>query len=275
MPISHLDVPGGRLRVVDEGSGPPIILLHAGVADLRSWDGLVPPLLAAGYRAIRYDARGFGQSTTDDVEFSHRADLIAVMDGLGLDRAALVGNSRGGMLAFDAAIESPERVVAVVGDGAGVVGFEGGSTLEEIALFGEYRRIDQADPFDAAALTDFEVHIWADGPAQPAGRVAPAIRDLLYAMDLPLNQPDHVAGREIALEPPANERISDLRCPVLAVAGSLDFSSTVEVVKYLEATAPNARALVWDDVAHMIGMEVPDRLAAAITDFLGPLDRWS
>ena len=43
----------------------------------------------------------------------------------------------------------------------------------------------------------------------------------------------------------------------------------------LEADAPNARALVWDDVAHMIGMEQPDRLAAAIAAFLAPLERWS
>ncbi len=78
-----------------------------------------------------YDARGFGRSTTEDVEFTHRADLVAVMDGLGLDRAALVGNSRGGMLAFDAALESPERVVAVVGVAAGLGGFESESTAEE------------------------------------------------------------------------------------------------------------------------------------------------
>jgi pimeloyl-ACP methyl ester carboxylesterase len=271
---SHVAVPGASLFVVDEGVGAPAILLHAGVADLRSWDGLVPPLIAAGYRVIRYDARGFGRSSTKDVEFSHRADLLAVMDALGIGRAALVGNSRGGMLAFDAAIESPERVVAVVGVGAGVGGFQGDSTAEELALYGEYERVDKADPFDAAALTAFEVHIWADGPRQPAARVAPAIRDLLYQMNLPLNLPDHVRGREIELDPPANERLSELRCPVLAVAGSLDFTGAVQAVRHLEAEAPNARALVWDDVAHMIGMEVPDRLAAAITEFLAPLERW-
>jgi len=47
---------------------------------------------------VRYDARGFGRSTTEDIEFSHRADLISVMDALGIGRAILVGNSRGGML---------------------------------------------------------------------------------------------------------------------------------------------------------------------------------
>ena len=43
----------------------------------------------------------------------------------------------------------------------------------------------------------------------------------------------------------------------------------------LEAAAPDARAVIWDDVAHMVGMEQPDRLAATIVDFLAPLERWS
>ena len=124
MPMTIVDVPGGHLFAIDEGSGPPIVLLHAGVADLRAWDAMVEPLLAAGYRVVRFDTRGYGASTTEDVEFSHRADVRAVLDSLGIGRAALVGNSRGGMIAFDTAIESPERVVAVVGVAAGLGGFE-------------------------------------------------------------------------------------------------------------------------------------------------------
>ena len=112
-----VDVPGGRLFVVDEGDGPPVVLLHAGIVDLRSWDGLVPHLVAAGYRAVRYDARAWGRSTTEDVAYSNRADLVAVLDALGIGRAALVGNSRGGQIAFDTAVEFPDRVVAVVGVG--------------------------------------------------------------------------------------------------------------------------------------------------------------
>jgi len=131
MPTSHLEVPGGRLPVVDEGTGPPIVLLHAAVADLRAWDAMVPALVAAGYRVIRFDARDFGGSTGDDVPFTNRADVVAVLDSLGLERAALVGNSRGGMTAVDTAIESPERVIAVVGVGAGIGGFEGVPKPEE------------------------------------------------------------------------------------------------------------------------------------------------
>ena len=81
--------------------------------------------------------------------------------------------------------------------------------------------------------------------------------------------------REIRLDPPAFERLADIRCPVLAVAGALDFSDVAATARMLEAAVPNARAVIWDDVAHMIGMEQPERLANAIVDFLAPLPRWS
>jgi 3-oxoadipate enol-lactonase len=272
---SHVDVPGGRLPIVDEGAGPPILLLHAWIADLRAWDPIVPNLTAAGHRVIRYDARGFGASTTDEVAFSHRADAIAVLDALGIGRAALVGNSGGGRVAFDTAVEFPDRVVAVVGVGAGLGGFFGESTAEEQILEAEGERLENADPYDPAALTDFEVRVWVDGPGQRADRVAPAIREAVREMDLPLNQPDRMRGTSIVLQPAANDRLADLRCPVLAVAGALDLSEVAQTALRLAAAAPNARALVWPDVAHMIGMEVPERLAETIVEFLAPLDRWA
>jgi pimeloyl-ACP methyl ester carboxylesterase len=275
MPTHSVEVPGASLHVVDDGAGPPILLLHAGVADLRSWDGMVAPLVAAGYRVIRYDARGYGRSTTDDVAFSPRDDLCAVLDARGVRRGALVGNSRGGSLAIDTAIESPDRIVAVLGVAAGLGGFDGGETPAEQAIFEAYEAVDTADPFDAAALTDFETAVWGDGPGQPAGRLSADARALLTEMNLPLNDPARVKGREMKLDPVANERLAELRCPVLAIAGALDFSGVTATVRHLEADAPNARAVIWDDVAHMIGMEQPDRLAAEIVTFLEPLDRWS
>jgi len=275
MTTSHLDVPGGRLLVIDDGTGPPIVLLHAAVADLRAWDAMVGPLVAAGYRVVRFDARNFGGSTGDDVPFTNRADVVAVLDSLGIERAVLVGNSRGGMTAIDTAIEFPERVVAVVGVGAGMGGFEGVPNPEEVPIFKAYEAVDSAEPFDAAALTEFEADVWLEGPGQPADRVDPAAREAFVAMAGPLNAPDHPSIRELPLEPAANDRLDEVRCPVLFVAGELDFSDAVQAAQRIEAAAPQGRALIWPDVAHMIGMEQPERLAETIVEFLAPLDRWS
>ncbi len=273
MTRSFVDVPRGRLLVVDEGSGPPVVLLHAGIADSRSWDAMISPLTAAGYRIVRYDQRGVGGSSTDPVEYSRIDDLLAVLDAMGIGRAALVGNSLGGMLAFDTAIVAPERVVAIVGVGAGLGGFAVEPTDEIRALDAEEARLEAAVPRDPAALAAFDVRVWVDGPGQPSTRVPAAIRDLVYEMDL--LDPERNQGKARRIEPPANDRLADLRCPILAVAGELDLPDVVQTARHLESVAPNARAVVWPDVAHMIGMEQPDRLAAAIVEFLAPLERWS
>ena len=266
-------VPGGRLWVVDEGGGRAVVLLHAGIADLRAWDPLAGLLVAAGLRAIRYDRRGHGRSETADVEFSNRDDLVAVLDALGIDRGILVGSSAGGQIAIDTAIEHPTRIAGVVGVAAGVGGYEGDITAEELALFEEMERLEEADQPDAEAIAELDVRMWVDGPGQPPDRVPSAIRELVRAMDRPLYAGDHVGGRPIPLRPPAAERLAELRCPVLAVAGSLDVSEVVQTARHLEANAPDARAVVVPDVAHMIGLEAPDVLADLVVGFVEGLER--
>ena len=273
MTTRFLNVPGGQLFVVDEGSGPPIVLLHAGIADQRSWSEMVPLLNTAGYRTIRYDQRGAGQTTTEDVAFSRIDDLVAVLVASSISRAVLVGNSMGGVLAFDTAIEHPDRVVAVVGVGAGLGGFDGGNTPQELALFKEMDELEAMDPVDPAAVAEIDARVWVDGPGQPSTRVPAAIRDLVLEMDT--WDPSKPQGKPVRLDPPASERLAELRCPVLAVAGEFDVSEVAVTARHLEANAPNARALIWPDVAHMIGMEQPQRLTDAIVAFLAPLERWS
>jgi pimeloyl-ACP methyl ester carboxylesterase len=274
--MPFLEVPGARLAYDTAGdpSHPALLFVHAGVATRAMWDPQFDDL-AADHHVIRYDTRGYGESPGADEEFADRHDVIAVLDAVGIGRAVLVGNSRGGMIAFDTAIQFPDRVVAVVGVGAGVGGFEVEPTPEEIPILEAYDRVDSADPFDADALTDFETQVWLDGPGQPSDRVHWTLREMFRMMARPLNEEGRVRGREMRLDPPANDRLSELRCPVLAVAGRLDFSDVMLAAQRLEAAAPDARAVVWDDVAHMVGMEQPDRLAATIVDFLAPLDRWS
>ena len=277
MTTAFVPVPGGQLNVVDDGGpgDPPILLLHAAIADLRSWDELVPPLVAAGYRVVRYDLRGFGGTTTEEVDYSNRADAVAVLDALGIDRAALVGNSRGGQIAIDAAIEFPDRVVAVVGVAAGLGGFETDATPEERAAFERGEALEAADPPEVDAIVDLDVRFWVDGLGQPETRVTSAIREKVRAMDAAQYAPDRVNGHPIVLVPPAGERLGDLRCPVLAIAGELDASEVAQTARHLEAEAPNARAVIVPGAAHMVGMEVPDELAALIIEFLAPLPRWS
>jgi pimeloyl-ACP methyl ester carboxylesterase len=273
-----VEVPGARLHVIGEGreTDPPLVLLHAGIADLRSWDPLARLLRDAEYRVVRFDARGAGETESDPtVAFSRFDDVLGVLDASGIERAVLIGNSLGGQTAFDTAISAPDRIAAVIGVAAGLGGYDGGNTELEMDMFAEMEALENADPLDPAAIADIDVRLWVDGPGQPPDRVPPAIRDQVREMDIGSYAPGRETGDLIRLSPPAVERLGELTCPVLVVAGLLDVSEVVAAARYIEANAPNARAEIWPHVAHMIGMEAPDQLAAEVVEFLAPLPRWS
>src|SRR5262245_51463448 len=93
-----VDNDGARIWYATHGAGPAVILLHGGLGHSGNWGYLVPVLAAAGYRVMLIDSRGHGRSTRDDRPYSYElmaSDVLAVMDRLGIARAAIVGWSDG------------------------------------------------------------------------------------------------------------------------------------------------------------------------------------
>src|SRR5205085_2201490 len=87
----HLDVSGSKIYYEQKGSGPAIVLLHDGLLDAVSWDEVWQPL-AAKYRVIRYDRRGYGRSDPATDLFSPTEDLSKLLAHLKVDRAVVVGS---------------------------------------------------------------------------------------------------------------------------------------------------------------------------------------
>src|SRR5687768_7725407 len=83
-------VNGAGLWYELEGSGPPLVLVHAGGTDARMWDGQYPRL-AEQFSVLRFDARGHGRSSLPAGSSSFVDDLIGLMDAAGLEAATLVG----------------------------------------------------------------------------------------------------------------------------------------------------------------------------------------
>lgn len=265
-----VDVPGGRLWMAESGAGPAIVLLHAGIVDSRSWEPLVPHLVAADHRVVRYDRRGFGRSVTEDVAYSNRADLVALLDVLDIGRACLVGNSQGGQIAADVACEFPDRVAALVLAGATISGYEPEPTAEEARLFAQMELLEEAAD-DPDAMVDLALRVWVDGQGQPADRVPTALREAVRTMAGAAADPSVVHGQPIPLEPPAAERLATMTMPVLAVAGALDVSDVWATAEHLARACPDGRAVRIPRVAHMVGMEAAVVLARLITGLLEPL----
>jgi pimeloyl-ACP methyl ester carboxylesterase len=264
-----IDVPNGQLNVVADGpeEGRPVVLIHAGIADLRAWDQVVPYLTAARFRSIRFDMRGYGRSRTEDVEFYPADDVIAVMDHYGLESSPIVGNSFGGMIAFDTALAYPTRVSALVSVAGGIAGFWEEPPPEEQTLIERMESLEEDAAADVREIVRMDLDFWVEGPGQRPGRADSKVRSAVEEMDFNHWTNGKPHGRPTFRDREAAKHVDQLRIPVLAVAGSLDASGAVGPVQFLEENAPNARAVVIPGVAHMIGMEVPEHLAKLITDF--------
>src|SRR5690554_1885960 len=164
--MPHLDVDSATLYYETDGqaSSPALLLIHAGIAHLGMWDPQVDDL-AHDHFVIRYDTRGFGKTTTEDVEFSDHGDALALLDHLGIERATVIGCSRGGRIAIDLAIEHPERVSGLVTIGGGPSGFPNLElTPEEDAISDRMDAAFRAKDWEQ--LGDLEVRLWSIGPAR-------------------------------------------------------------------------------------------------------------
>ncbi|MEA2443558.1 MAG: hypothetical protein QOJ12_850 [Thermoleophilales bacterium] len=141
-----------RLSGEESGDGPPVVLLHGLTATRRYVTHGSKALPRAGYRVIAYDARGHGESgaPSDRAAYAYAdmaADLGAVLDDLGVERAALAGHSMGAATAMRFAIEHPERVSALVQVTPAYDGERTGEDLEDWKRLADGLESDGVDGF--------------------------------------------------------------------------------------------------------------------------------
>lgn len=112
----HVDHEGARIWYATYGSGSPVVLLHGGLGHSGNWGYQIPTLVSSGHRAVLIDSRGHGRSTRDLRPFTYElmaTDVLAVMDALHLEKAAVVGWSDGACIALILAMKAPARVAGV------------------------------------------------------------------------------------------------------------------------------------------------------------------
>ncbi|TFC46165.1 alpha/beta fold hydrolase [Cryobacterium sp. TMT1-21] len=266
--MPHLTVPGASLYYETTGhvSSPALLLLHAGIANLRMWDPQVAAL-AASHFVIRFDSRGFGQTLTEDVEFSPRGDALAVLDHLGVASATLIGCSRGGSTAIDLTLEHPHRVTGLVTIGSGPSGFPEVELTElEDAHFDQ---LDAAfDDQDWHKLARLEVALWAFGPLRSELELDPEFVATAYA----LNRVNAVHAEEhptpMPLEPPAFDRLVDIEVPALVTVGEFDITPALAQFEFLLSTVPDATGCTFRNTAHLPSVEQPAEFNRVLVNWL-------
>jgi pimeloyl-ACP methyl ester carboxylesterase len=264
----------GRARLAFDVTGveraADVLLIHAGVADRRSWCHVVERL-APEHRCVAFDMRGFGETSYEREDgWSPVADALAVLDAAGLARPILVACSIGGEIAIDLALAYPQRIAGLVLIGTAVRGGplppveQAGRTAELSA------RLEAADAAgDIDAINRLEAWMWLDGPTAPEGRVKGRPRELFLDMNgraLRAKDP----GRQAEL-PPAWPRLGAIDVPTLLMVGQLDTRNLQLISEQAAALIPEARFRPLDGVAHLPHLEGDPTTLEQITDFVNLL----
>jgi 3-oxoadipate enol-lactonase len=266
-----VELEGGRIYFEVDGEGQPLLLIHGGLGSLRMWDRQVPAF-SERYRVIRYDTRGFGRTKTDDVAFVDLDDAVGVLDHVEARSAYVVGQSRGASIALDLTIARPERVDALVSVAGGIGGYEAQRPPDVIAAFDEMEHLWDAQAWNA--LAELETRMWVDGWGQPQGRIDAELRRTVVGWIEANYRAEKVEGKPQALDPPAAERLDEVRVPTMVMIGEVDEAGGVEAERHLAASVGGAQVVAFPGVAHMIHLEEPDRFNQLILEFLaGVADR--
>jgi pimeloyl-ACP methyl ester carboxylesterase len=248
------------------GEGQPIVWLHAGVADSRQWNNEFREF-ARDFRVLRYDQRGYGKSLPVAGEFSHMADLVAVLDALGIQEpAVLVGCSMGGGLAMTFALAHPARVKALVMVGSGPAGLY----LEAPDHPQEAAALAAQEAGDLELQAELEAQIWFDGMGRTPDQVNQAMRGLALDMNriALAHEAQNLGTRLPNGKAPAAEDLAQLDIPVLVIVGEHDIPYLHAAADYMLEHLPNARKVIMEDAAHLPNLDHPDIFARAVTAFL-------
>lgn len=253
----------------ETGDGPPVVLLHAGIADAEMWDPQWASLAAAGHRVVRCDLPGFGRTPLERGPVSPAGEVVALLDARGIDRAALVGASMGGLVALEAAIARPERVRALVLADAPLPDHEFSATVTE----GWEAEEDALERGDVDAAVEACLRLWVDGPSRRSDEVDPGLRATVGAMQRQAFGLQLAVGEDsedVPLVPDVPERLGEVRAPALVIAGELDVVDFREIADRLARELPGAAggARTIAGAAHLPSLERPSDFDALVVPFL-------
>ncbi|PXA88375.1 alpha/beta hydrolase [Nostoc sp. 3335mG] len=239
-----IDRDGVKVWFASFGTGPAVMLLHGGMGNANQFGHQIGPLVDAGFRVLVMDSRGQGRSGWDGTPFSYAqygGDALAILDRLGVERAAIVGWSDGACTGLAMAKAAPERVAGVFYfacnvDPGGALPFEFTPTIGKCL---------ERHKKDYAAL------------APEPGRFDEMSAALQVMQS---SQPDYSA-----------EDLRSIAVPVTVAQAERDEFIRAEHAEYIAATIPGARYVPLEGVSHFAPVQRPALFNTAVVDFL----RWA
>jgi pimeloyl-ACP methyl ester carboxylesterase len=282
-PWSHHEavVNGVRLHYVEAGSGPLVILLHGFPEFWYSWRFQIPALVAAGFRVVAPDMRGYNTSEKPPGVRSYLIDTLAddvagLIHHLGETRAIVVGHDWGGAVAWHVPTRHPTMVEKLIVLNAP----HPAAFVRELRTMGQWRkswymlffqlpwlpetalharrfalvdRVMRTDPVRSAAFSDEDIRRYKRVLSQPDALTA----SINYYRALFRRNP-----REAMQEPPP------IACPTLLIWGEQDRYLGVPLTEGLEQWVPQIHVERIQEASHWVQIDAPERVNVHMVEFL-------
>jgi 3-oxoadipate enol-lactonase len=251
---------GARLAYKLTGNGPTVVLLH-GLADTHQLWRYQVHWLSRSFRVVAVDTRGHGESQAGAPGWTMETlidDVLRVADACGAERFAVVGLSMGGGIAQGVAIGAPERVWFL-----GLIATSASFAPENRRRFIE--RADLAERDGMAAVVDATVPRWFT----PAFRGAhPDVVEAGYRTTLSVDPASFAAASRVNAARDFRDRLGEIRCPSLYVAGRDDLGDVEGNLAVFRAGIPRLEARILEGAAHLVPVEHPLCLTRILADSL-------
>ncbi|HEX8714585.1 MAG TPA: alpha/beta hydrolase [Solirubrobacteraceae bacterium] len=273
-------VDGAPVNVIElgpergNGTKQPLVFVHGLSGSWPNWLEQLP-VFAVEHRVVTLDLPGFGHSPMprQRISISGYARLLdRLLDQLGVDAAAVVGNSMGGFVASELAIAFPQRVERLVlVSAAGVSTYNHRGSLTVLPAMRKLERALMAANAWTAARSDTVVR----RPRLREATLGVVVRhpdrlDAALAAEQVrgAGKPGFIQGFEAVLDYDVRERLGEIACPTLIVWGDGDRLISVRDADVFEELIPNSRKVVFGDTGHMAMLERPEAFNALLEEFL-------
>lgn len=233
---------------IDGAEGKPWLLLSNSLAtNLTMWDDQIEALTRT-HRVLRYDTRGHGQSSVPQGPYSFEmlvADMVALLDHVGADRADVLGLSLGGMTALGLGLSHPHRVRRMV-----VCDARADNPAPFVSGWDD--RIAAVTAGGMEAIREGTLSRWFS-PACPVG-----VRDRAGQMILSTPVAGYIASARALQGLDYLRHLSEMPVPVLYVVGAEDLAASPAAMESMAKATPGARLVTLPGLAHIPNMEAPD-----------------
>lgn len=261
----HAFINNISLAYDDCGTGLPLLLIHGFPLSRHIW---TPQLAALGgeFRLIAPDLRGFGESDAPDGPYSMDVfadDMIALLDHLGIERAAVCGMSMGGYVLLNMLDRYPRRVSGACFMVTRAGGDDEAGRERRLALAREVLAKGAPIVTDAFNLVLFSSRA-GEEEAELMGEVCAIMGQ---------TSPRGLAGGLLAMRerPDYTDRLGEFNLPALVLGAELDLAIPPAESRLLAERLPHARLVMVPDAGHMAGMENPAVVNEALRSFLTTL----